>query len=242
MMTVKEVSARSSVSVRTLRYYDSIGLLCPSGRTAAGYRLYSGEDLKQLQRILLFRAVGFSLGEIKAILADTSLDRAAILDRQIEMLELQKEHIENLIALARGIKALGENYMDFSAFDTKKLDDYAAKAKENWGKTEAYKEFEKKAKGRTKEKEQALGAEMMAIFSELGTIRGGDPAGEEAQQLVKKLQDHISAHYYNCTDAILLGLGQMYASGGEFTENIDRFGGEGTAVFAAKAIEAKCGK
>lgn len=242
MMTVKEVSMLCSVSVRTLRYYDSIGLLRPSERTEAGYRLYSDADLKRLQRILLYRAVGFSLGEIKTVLADASLDRTALLEQQIELLELQKEHIENLIALARGIKLLGEDYMDLRAFDTKKLDEYAAKAKENWGQSAAYKEFEQKAKGRTKEKEQALGAEMMSIFAEFGAIRSGDPAGEAAQQLVNKLQAHISANYYNCTDAILLGLGKMYASGGEFTENIDRFGGEGTAAFAAKAIEAKCGR
>ena len=83
---------------------------------------------------------------------------------------------------------------------------------------------------------------MMDIFAEFGVIRNGDPASGEAQALVRKLRDFISAHYYTCTDRILAGLGQMYAAGGEMTENIDRAGGEGTAVFASRAVAVFCGK
>jgi len=240
MMTIKEFARLCSCNAQTLRYYDKIGLLHPSGRTEAGYRLYGGRDLQRLQRILLFRAVEFPLREIKAIMEDPDFDRTAVLEQQIELLTLEKEHIENLISLARGIKLLGENYMNFTAFDRKKLDDYAREAKAAWGNTAAHKEFEEKKKGRSEEKEQALGAELMAIFAELGRIRHSDPAAEEAQRLVKKLQDFIGEHYYTCTDTILLGLGKMYAAGGEFTENIDRCCGEGTAVFVCRAIEAKC--
>ena len=82
--------------------------------------------------------------------------------------------------------------------------------------------------------------QMMDIFAEFGAIRNGDPASAEARALVRKLQDFISAHYYTCTDRILSGLGQMYAAGGEMTDNIDRYGGEGTAVFASRAIRVFC--
>ena len=85
-----------------------------------------------------------------------------------------------------------------------------------------------------------LNRQMMEIFAEFGAIRDTDPAAGEAQDLVRKLQDFISAHYYTCTKPILSGLGQMYTAGGEMTENIDRCGGEGTASFASRAIRVFC--
>jgi hypothetical protein len=130
--------------------------------------------------------------------------------------------------------------MDFSAFDTKKMDEYAAKAKEAWGNTPAYREFEQKTKGQSKAETMEAGRQMMVIFAEFGATRNGDPASPEAQALVRKLQGFISDHYYTCTDQILSGLGQMYAAGGEMTDNIDRYGGEGTADFASRAIRIFC--
>lgn len=122
--------------------------------------------------------------------------------------------------------------------DEKKTDAYAARAKETWGATDAYKEYEKKSVGRSRGEEQVLGAQLMEIFGEFGKVKNGGPESADAQALVKKLQSYITEHYYTCTDDILLSLGQMYSAGGEFTENIDGFAGAGTAVFAAQAIEA----
>ena len=82
----------------------------------------------------------------------------------------------------------------------------------------------------------------MQLFAEFGEMRTLAPDSEPVQQQVRRLQDFITAHYYTCTDEILSGLGQMYAAGGEFTENIDRAGGEGTAAFTAQAIAVYCGK
>lgn len=126
---------------------------------------------------------------------------------------------------------------DFSAFDTKKMDEYTKKAKETWGGTDAYKEFEQKSKNRTARDNQLLGAGMMDIFREMGEIKEESPKAPEAQALVMKLQTYITENFYTCTPEILGSLGMMYGSGGEFTENIDKMGGEGTAFFAAKAIE-----
>ena len=132
--------------------------------------------------------------------------------------------------------------MDFTVFDTKKIDEYAAQAKASWGKTDAYKEYEQKSKGRSKETQQKLNVEMMDIFAEFGKIKEQEPDSAEAIALAKKLQNHITEHYYNCTDEILMGLGNMYAAGGDFTTNIDKVGGEGTAVFACEAIKAMLAK
>ena len=240
MMTVQKVSRLTGVSIRTLQYYDRIGLLHPTEYSDAGYRLYDDAALETLQQILLFRELEFPLKDIRKIIESPDFDRGKALEQQIELLTLKKEHIENLIDLARGIKLLGVRHLKFDAFDTKKIDEYAAQAKASWGNTPAYKEFEEKSKGRTKEQDRDISLGMMDIFAEFGAIRTTDPASEEAQALVKKLQGYITENFYTCTDEILNGLGKMYSGGGEFTKNIDSYGGEGTAEFAHQAIEIYC--
>ena len=242
MMTVHEVSKISGVSIRALHHYDRIELLPATEVTQAGYRLYDEAALERLQHILLFKALEFSLKDIKEILDSPDFDRSKALEQQIHLLELRKEHLQNLIDLARGIKAIGVKHMSFEAFDTRKIDEYAAQAKASWGTTDAYKEYEQKSAGRTKETQQKLNVEMMHIFAEFGKIKDMSPESAEAVALAKKLQNHITENYYNCTDEILLGLGTMYAGGGDFTTNIDKVGGEGTAVFACEAIKASVAK
>ena len=240
MKTVNEVSKLTGISVRTLHHYDEIGLLKPSSITEAGYRLYDDTALERLQHILLFRELEFPLKDIKKILDSPDFDRNKALEQQIELLTMKKEYLENLILFARGIRWLGVKYMDFSAFDTKKMDEYAAKAKESWGETEAYKEFEEKSKDWNEETTGNFAKDMMVLFAEFGEMKNLDPADDKVQAQVKKLQDYITEHFYNCTNQILSGLGKMYACGGEFTENIDKYGGEGTAEFTNRAIEIFC--
>ena len=127
--------------------------------------------------------------------------------------------------------------MDFKAFDTKKIDEYAKRAKEHWGKTPEFAEFEEKAANRTKEQEKNLMEEFMMVFAEFGLMKDKDPEDEKVQSQVKKLQDYITAHFYRCSPEILASLGKMYSGGGEFTENIDSVGGKGTGEFVDRAIE-----
>ena len=242
MMTVNDVSKLTGVSVRTLQYYDRIGLLKPSAYTESGYRLYDDTALEKLQQILLFKELEFSLKEISRIIDAPDFDRNTALEQQIQLLTMKKEHLENLIDFARGIKLLGVRKMDFTVFDTNKIDEYAKRAKEQWGKTEAYKEFEEKSKDLTDKDQQNVANELMQLFTEFGQMLSSDPSDEKVQLQVKKLQDYITEHFYNCTNEILLGLGKMYSGGGEFTENIDRAGGPGTAEFVTKAIEFYCNK
>lgn len=239
MMTVRQVSALTGVTVRALQYYDKIGLLSPAGYTDAGYRLYDDTALERLQQILLFRELEFSLNEIKAILNRPDFDLQKALMQQIQLLTLKKEHLETLISLAKNITK-GVNHMDFTAFDTSRLEEYAAKAKAAWGGTDAYREYERKSAGRTAADEQALSNDFMALFAEFGAMKELAPKSPEAQVQVKKLRDFISAHYYDCTDEILSGLGKMYAADEAFAANIDASGGKGTAAFVCLAIEAYC--
>ena len=242
MKTVKEVSRFSGVSVRTLHHYDAIGLLRPTQITQSGYRLYDDTALERLQMILLFRELEFPLRHIKEILDSPNFDKQLALKQQRELLLLKKERLERLIELASLTETIGVNQMDFSAFDRAKLDDYAAQAKAKWGTTAAYEEYETKSEGRSKEAEAVLGMKMMEIFKEIGAIRHQTPDCAQAQLLVKKLQDYITAHYYTCTPEIFRSLAKMYGAGGEMTENIDKVGGEGTGIFAQRAVEFYCGK
>ncbi len=242
MMTVNDVSKLTGVSIRTLQYYDNIGLLKPAEYTESGYRLYDDAALERLQQILLFRELEFPLKDIKDIVTRSDFDKRKALEQQIELLELRKEHIENLIAMCRGLKKKGVRHLDFTVFDSSKLDEYAKRAKEQWGTTAEYKEYTEKSKGRTKQDEEGIMADFMKIFEKFGTMKEKEPSSKEVQDQVRKLQSFITEHFYKCTNEILSGLGKMYAAGGEFTENIDKMGGKGTADFTCRAIQYFCGK
>lgn len=240
MMTVNEVSKLTGVSIRTLQYYDSIGLLKPSEYTESGYRLYDDTSLERLQQILLFKELEFPLKEIKTILDAPNFDRSKALEQQIELLTMKKKHLENLINFARGIKWLGVKKMDFTVFDTKKIDEYSKRAQEQWGRSPEYKEFEENARNWTDEDQQMMMNDFMQMFAEFGQMMTLEPSEKKVQLQVMKLQNYISEHFYHCTKEILSSLGNMYTGGGEFTENIDKVGGQGTAEFTAKAIEVYC--
>lgn len=239
-LTVHEVSRLSGVSIRTLHYYDEIGLLPAPVTTEAGYRLYDGESLVRLQDILLFRELEFPLKEIRKILSAPDFDRQKALEDQIRLLELRSDRLEELISYAKSLRKKGERTMSFKAFDRSKLEAYEKLAKETWGETKAYKEYEQKTAGVTDTQKRELSEQMMDLFWEFGNMKNQDPGSAEVQAQVKKLQDFITAHYYTCTKEILSCLGQTYAAGGEMTLNIDAAGGKGCGEFAAEAIKIYC--
>ena len=161
MMTVNEVSKLTGVSIRTLQYYDNIGLLKPAEYTESGYRLYDDAALERLQQILLFRELEFPLKDIKDIVTRSDFDKKKALDQQIELLKLRKEHIENLISMCKGLKTRGVRHLDFRAFDKDKLDEYAKRAKEQWGTTAEYKEYTEKSKGRSEQDKEGILTDFM---------------------------------------------------------------------------------
>lgn len=243
MMTVNEVSRLTGVSIRTLHYYDTIGLLKPAQMTESGYRLYDDTALERLQSILLFRELQFPLKKIRDILDSPDYDRTKALEQQITLLRMKKEHIENLIDLACGIKTIGvKPLMDFTAFDTRQIDEYANKAKAAWGTTKEYKEFEEKHKNRSVEEENVLCRKFMQLFTELGAMKKQNPTDDKVRKQIAKLHAFINENFYQCSLEILQSLGNAYGGGGSMTENIDKAGGAGTAEFAKKAITAYCEK
>ena len=240
MRTVKEVSKITGVSVRTLHHYDAIGLLKPTKVTEAGYRMYDDTALGRLQSILLFRELQFPLKQIRAILDSPDFDPAEAIARQIGLLELQRRHIGELIAFAREIQSKGVTTMNFDVFDRKEMEKYKEEVAAKWGNTKAYREFQQKEAAREEGSSRRIAEELMAMFSELGGLKQLSPDADEVQKKISALQKFITDNYYECTDEILSGLGQMYAEDERFRKNIDRAGGEGTAVFASRAIAVYC--
>ena len=123
------------------------------------------------------------------------------------------------------------------------MDKYSTETRERWGDTSAYREHQEKTKHYTKEKWAEANDGLMAIFAEFSVCKqtGAEVDSNEAQAIVAKLQGHITANYYTCTDEILAGLGKMYVADEKFKKNIDKHG-EGTAEFASDAIEVYCRK
>lgn len=237
MKTVKEISALTGISVRTLHYYDEINLLKPSKISDAGYRLYDDTALERLHRILLLRELQFPLKEIRILLDSPDFDTKNALKEQIMLLEMQKKRLEKIILSARELLLKGDENMNLSVFDKTEVESYIKEAKQKWGLTEEYKEFEKKQSDFCKNAD-----EFMHIFAEIGAAKHLEPESDEVQKLIEKLQNFITENYYTCTKDTLLGLGRMYTCDERFKNNIDKAGGSGTADFCEKAIKAFCRK
>ena len=240
-MQIKEFAEFTGVSVRTLHYYDEIGLLAPAYVDRfTGYRFYDENSLIRMQEILFYRELDFSLKSIGEILSSPNYDKSKALKEQKQLLILKKERLERLIsAIDSAVK--GENVM--KAFDNSEFEKHKAEVKEKWGQTPAYEEHKEKTKDYSKENWNNLVKQMNDIFAEFAAcLKSGEtPDSAEAQILVKRLQDHITQNYYLCTDEILAGLGQMYVQDERFKNNIDKYA-DGTSVFVCEAIEFYCHK
>lgn len=242
MLTVKEVSKITGISIRTLHYYDSIDLLKPTKVTKAGYRLYDKIALNRLQTILMYRELRFSLKDIKRILDNPNFDSNKALVEQIELLELQKKHIEEIISLAYRMQIEGEKNMDFKIFNNEEFDHYASEVKEKWSNTNEYKEYKQKIKNMNKQEFENINDRFMSIFTEIGALKHLSVEDEKVQEKIKLLQEFITDNYYKCTNETLNGLGQMYVNDERFKNNIDKVGGEGAAKFVSQAISVYCSK
>ena len=238
-LQIKEFAELCGVSVRTLHYYDEIGILKPcfvDGHT--GYRFYDENNLIRMQEILFYRELDFSLKDIGKIMLSPDYNKERALSDQKKLLILKKERLERLIdAIDKAEK--GENVM--KSFNNNEFEKYKNEAKEKWGSTDAYREYADKTKGYSKQNFDSVGDGMNLIMGEFALCmkKGNLPTSENSQALVKKLQDYITENFYTCTNEILSGLGQMYVLDERFKNNIDK-NGNGTARFISEAIEIYC--
>jgi len=233
-MHIKEFAKLTGVSVRTLHYYDEIGLLKPAFIDHNNnYRFYSEASLERMQEILFYRELDFPLKSIITILSSPDYDKKKALSEQKRLLILKKERLERLIlALDNADKGV----IDMNTFDNSKFENerkkYQQEAKEKWGNTAEYKDFEKRNKNSLE-----LTDGLNSFIAEFAKLKkdGFSPESPQVQKLVSDYHAFINENCYNCTDEILLSLGQMYICDERFTKNIDSFG-KGTALFMKDSI------
>ena len=235
-MQIKEFAQQIGVSVRTLHYYDEIGLLKPSEVDAQnGYRFYDERSLERMQEILFYRELDFSLKTIAQILSSPDYDKQQALTRQRKLLLAKKERLERLIDALDSLEK-GEGFMKPNNEYEDLKNKYAEEVRQRWGSTDAYKESQQ----RNTDFSQAASL-LDAVFEEFAELdrSGISPDDEAAKIQVERLQQCITDNFYTCKNEILAGLGQMYAADVRFKNNIDKHG-EGTAEFVSQCIKSYC--
>lgn len=227
---VGAVARLAGVSVRTLHHYDRIGLLTPSGRNAAGYRIYTLPDLKRLQQILFYRALGFTLDDVAKILAGPGQDAAAHLRRQHRLLREQISRRRGMLAAIEkeleagkmGIALTPEEQLEI--FSTDKVSgEWAAEAEQRWGGTGAWTQSQRRATAYTKQDWLEIQAEADAINRGFAAaMTAGTPAADpRAMDLAERHRQHITRWFYDCTYEMHRGLAEMYVADERFTQTYD---------------------
>jgi MerR family transcriptional regulator, thiopeptide resistance regulator len=248
--TVGAVSRLAGVSVRTLHHYHRAGLLRPSGRSAAGYRLYSLGDLKRLQQILFYRTLGFALDEISQILASPGDDADAHLRRQHRLLRERIARQQDMLAAIEkemearkmGISLTPEE--QFEVFGTDKVSgEWAAEAERRWGDTEAWRQSQRRAATYTKQDWLEIRDETFAINQAfLAAMSDGEPAGgQRAMDVAERHRQHISRWFYDCPPEMHAGLGRMYVEDERFTAHYEEVA-PGLAQFVSTAVQANAAR
>ncbi|NCC87510.1 MAG: MerR family transcriptional regulator [Clostridia bacterium] len=241
-MSVGKVSKLTGVSVRTLHYYDEIGLLCPSEISDAGYRFYDDADVEFLQQIMFYRELEFTLEEIAQILSSSNYDKIQALQNQKHLLGLKQKRLKKLINLIdKTLK--GESTMSFKEFDMSQMEkakkEFAEEVKEKWGNTSAYAESEQRTKNYGSKEWTKINEKSSKIFLWFAQNTDKNSSEPEVLEMVKTWQDYITNNFYKCTNEILFSLADMYVYDERFKNNIDQFG-EGTAQFMRDAIKEYC--
>lgn len=244
---VKEVAALANVSVRTLHHYDAIGLLEPSGRTEAGYRLYSDDDLLRLQQILLGRELGLSLEAIRRSLDDPSFDRRqALLLQRAELQARSAQAAAMLRAVDAALAVLdgagkrsavkGEIDMKqiFEGFEPTQHD---AEAEQRWGNTDTFRESKRRTANYTKHDWERFAAEQSAIYTDAfaALSQGKPPSDAQALAVAERHRACIDRWFYPCSHEMHRGLADLYEQDARFAANIDRYGA-GLTGFLVAAI------
>lgn len=242
MLTIKEVSKLCGVTVRTLHYYDEIGIFKPSLINDSRYRLYSEDSLIKLQEILFFKELDFSLKEIKNIVSNPKYDRKYALNMQKDILIKKKNRIEDLIKLIN--KSMDDSFIlgleKFKEEEIEKMkENYKKEVKERWGNTLEYREF--KDKGYSYKDNERFKEDIESIFSRFKGVVSLGEGSKEAQELVELWHEYINNNFYTCSKEILSNLGDMYVYDERFKKNIDK-DFEGLSEFINKAIKVYCSK
>ena len=251
LLKISEAAEISGVSVRTLQYYDKIGLLPPHSFSPSGYRYYGGDELKRLQQILFLRELDFSLEKIGTILDSSGTERISALEKQLGLLQLKKKRLDSIIKLAaetikteRGEREMQYNEL-FEAFSMKEIEEhrktYEDEAEQRWGQGNAFRQSIKKTSAYGGREWKMIKGEEQDIYGDFIAAMTEGTSSEAAGAAVDRWRKHISRYYYDCSLEILSGLGLMYSEDQRFRENIDKRK-NGLAAFMSGAIAVYCEK
>ena len=241
--SISELSRLAGVSVRTLHYYDSIGLLTPSGTTSAGYRQYDEADMKRLWQIMFYKELDFTLEQIKRMLEAPGDEINETLRLHRDLLLKKRERLNSIIGSIEKIFK-GEFDEDMlNDFDMKEIEEakrkYGKEAEERWGNSEAYQESMRRTKNYTAGDWARVKAEQAEAYKAFINAMDKGFDSREAQEAVEMWRKVMTDNFYDCSVEICAGLGQMYVSDERFTKNIDKFK-EGLAQFMSDSIAYYC--
>lgn len=242
-LSIKQLSTLAGVSVRTLHFYDQIGLLTPQRERENNYRFYSRESLIRLQQILFYREMDLSLEQIGRILNDPAFDLISALENhrealtgKVKRLTTLLQTIDNTIRNLKGQKEM-TNGQFFNGFSEEQQTEYEKEAAERWDPA-VVAESSRRWKSLSKQEKEALMAKGESIVLALRDAMPKGPSSPEAQQAVAAWKQQIN-FFYDCTDEILLGLGEMYMADERFKAFYDRIHPD-LAAFKYEAIKVYC--
>ena len=246
---VKDAARIAGISVRTLHHYEAIGLLVPGNRTAAGYRLYADDDLLRLQQILIGRALGLSLEDIRRSLDDPRFDRkAALLNQKARLRERARETEAMIRAIdvalsavdGKGKKGVLKMEELFEGFNPSQ---YEEEARHRWGGSDAFADAQKRTRGYSPDDWKAIKVEQAAIYADaFSALKAGkSPTDADVMDIAERHRQSIDRWFYSCSHQMHRGLASMYESDDRFKQGIDRYG-EGLTAFLAEAIRANASR
>ena len=251
---IMDVVRCSGVSVRTLRHYHDIGLLVPASRTEAGYRLYNDTNLLRLQQILIRRALGLSLGEIRRALDEPAFDaRVALMVQRIQFEDRAQTTARMIAAIDRALAVLDAErtgkVMTADKADMTRIFDgfdpaqYEAEAEQRWGMTDSYKEASRRAKRYTTADWEKLKAEQAGIYQVAlqAMVAGATPDDPMAMAVADAHRRFVHRWFYPCDPVLHQGLADMWEADPRFAESIDKYGA-GLTPFLAAAVRANAAR
>ncbi|GAB3228509.1 MerR family transcriptional regulator [Glycomyces halotolerans] len=243
-LTVGRAAALVGVSVKTLHHWDAIGLVCPSSRTWAGYRVYSSGDVARIHRVLVYRELGFPLAEIGRILDDPDTDARRHLRRQRSQLLERIDRLRDMVgavdrmleASARGIRLTPQEQVAIFGDDWQPA--RVEEAEERWGDTEQWRQYAERAAEMTPQDWKAVAADTEALLADLAAAKraGVVPGTGEANALAERHRAQIST-YFDCTHSMHACLARKYVAESGFTEYYDAVA-PGLTVWLRDAIFA----
>ncbi len=248
-LTIGRVAALTGLTVRALHHYDDIGLVSPSMRSAAGYRLYTDDDLRRLQQVLLFRELGLTLEIVRGLIDAPPERRRAALVEQRAALHSRLRHGESVLkAVDATLQTLdGDTIMQtehlFDGFDTFHNGEYAEEARQRWGDGDAWKTSQARARGYSKDDWARIQAEADAItHTFIEAMQRGEAADSEtAMALAESHREHIDRHHYPCDHPMHANVAAMYTADPRFQAHYDRQA-DGLAAYIEAAVRANAAR